>query len=212
MPVKLDLSGKRFGRLIAIKEHGRDLHGAVMWGCRCDCGRTSYVRGSSLAHGATRSCGCGVALRAAQPRTHGKTGTSLYRRWRAMLSRCKNIKDHNYGGRGIKVCEQWHSFEAFEADMAPGFSTMLELDRRDNNGDYEPGNCRWATRIQQQRNRRNNCNITWQHKTMTAQEWADLLGLKANTLIYRLRRGWSVPRALSEGVSHDVLLELAILQ
>lgn len=102
MPNKLNLSG-RFGRLTIVSEAGRDRHGAVMWLCACDCGGETLVRAAQLRSGVTASCGCGIALYAAQPKTHGATGTPLYLRWRAMLGRCFLKGRHeyaNYGGRG----------------------------------------------------------------------------------------------------------------
>lgn len=201
MPSKLMLAGERFGKLVVVAESGRDKHGAVMWLCTCACGATAAVRGSGLKAGTTRSCGCGVAEAASMPRSHGQTGSPLYQRWRAMLGRTGNPKHHeyaNYGGRGIGVCARWRqSFEAFQADMGPGFSPDLELDRRDVDGDYEPGNCRWVTSTEQQRNKRNNHRVTFDGRTQTVQGWAEELGIKPNTIVTRLRRGWPVDRALA---------------
>ena len=130
-----------------------------------------------------------------------------------MLQRCLNQNQseyRNYGGRGITVCEQWRLFEGFAQDMAEGFAANLELDRKDTNGNYEPGNCRWITRSEQQLNKRTNHRVEWRGREMTIQEWATVLHLKPNTIIYRLRRGWSVERALTEGVDKNVLeLEIA---
>jgi len=144
--------------------------------------------------------------------THGATGSALYSRWRAMLDRCENRKHRawaNYGGRGIKVCVEWHQFEAFARDMGPSFHPTLELDRIDVDGHYEPSNCRWLTHAEQQSNKRTNRVVTWRGRTMTVTEWAELLRMKPNTLVYRLRRGWPTERALTLGVPGDVLLELA---
>ncbi|NUP53400.1 MAG: hypothetical protein HOW97_39675 [Catenulispora sp.] len=129
-----------------------------------------------------------------------------------MLSRTGNPKNseyHNYGGRGITVCDQWRSYENFAADMGQTFSPELELDRTDVDGPYSPENCRWATRAEQQRNKRTNHAITWRGRTLVVTDWAELLGLKPNTVVHRLRRGWTVDRALTTGASPDVLLELA---
>ena len=209
VPKKLELSGMRFGKLLIAAASGRDRHGAYMWECLCDCGQTTIARGSQIASGATRSCGCGIAEAAArQETTHGQSGTPLYRRWRAMLDRATNPKHQdyrNYGGRGICVCEAWRSFEAFAADMGSTFDESLELDRIEVDGNYESNNCRWVTRLRQQRNKRTNHNLTYSSRTQTVQEWGEELGLKPNTIITRLRRGWSVERALSA----DALLEIA---
>lgn len=210
MPRGLELTGSQFGRLVAVGRSHQDKHRAWVWACRCDCGRAVLVRGSTLMAGNTRACASCATTESST--THGGTGTPLYLRWRAMLSRTeypKNRHYRNYGGRGIEVCSDWHDFEAFERDMGPTFSPELELDRINNNGHYEPSNCRWATRIQQQRNRRTNHPVTWRGRTLTIQEWGETLGIKPNTIVHRLRRGWALDRALSKGVSRHVLLQLA---
>lgn len=207
MPKKLNLSGKRFGKLLAQSTTEKDKYGAYIWTCVCDCGNYTKVRGGQLVSGVSRSCGCGVVDAARRPKTHGQAGTPLYQRWRAMLARTTNpnFEDfHNYGGRGIKVCERWREFEQFYADMGDSFRPELELDRKDANGNYGPDNCRWATRQDQQRNRRNNHRVTWSGETQTVQDWAERFGIKPNTIITRLRRGWSVDRALERD-----LLEIA---
>lgn len=130
-----------------------------------------------------------------------------------MLARTQDPNNRgyvNYGGRGISVCDAWQYFEGFAADMGPTFSPELELDRHPNNdGNYEPGNCRWATRAQQQRNKRSNHVIEWRDKRMTVTDWACLLGIQSNTLIYRIRRGWPIERAMTYNVNPRVLLEIA---
>lgn len=208
MPKKLNLSGMRFGRLLAQTATEKDKHGAYLWLCLCDCGTSSKVRASQLTSGVSQSCGCGVVDAATLPRTHGQTGTPLYLRWRAMLDRTSNPNHesfHNYGGRGIAVCEEWKSFENFFVDMGASFRPDLELDREDTNGNYEPSNCRWITPKENQRNKRTNHLVTWSGETQTVQDWAERLGIKPNTIITRLRRGWSVDRALER----DSLLEIA---
>lgn len=168
------------------------------------------VRGGTLVAGRTSACSSCATI--ASQTTHGMSRTPLYDRWRAMIGRVTQVNGdeyHNYGGRGIKICESWASFENFAADMAPGFSPELELDRRDVNGDYSPENCRWATEREQQRNKRNNHLVTWWGRTQTVQDWAEQLGLKPNTVIHRLRRGWSVDRALTKGADPTVLRAVA---
>lgn len=210
MPSALKLDGQRFGRLIAMERKHQDSHGAWVWLCRCECGRYVLVRGATLRGGKTSACAhCAAIVRNT---THGGTGTVFYSRWRAMLDRCENRHHRgwlNYGGRGIKVCDEWHDFAAFSRDMRPSFRSDLELDRTDVNGHYEPGNCRWITHAEQQNNRRNNHRLTWAGRTLSLAEWSSLLGLKPNTLLYRIRRGWPLERAITKGVAPAVLLEIA---
>lgn len=199
MPAKRALDGRRFGKLLVASDGGRDRRGAVLWRCLCDCGKTTLVRGSSLVQGRTASCGCGVAERARMPRTHGLSKSSFYGRWRAMRSRCgreRNSQYHNYGGRGITVCSRWKHFELFYADMAPTFFEGAELDRKDTNGNYDPGNCRWVRSVDQQRNKRSNRMVTLNGVRRTLVEWSEVSGVKASTILARIRRGWPEHRLL----------------
>lgn len=157
MSKRVDYSGRRFGRLLALRPGGLDRWGRVIWECRCDCGAVARVRQNDLHTGRTRSCGCcqGGALAHGHARRAGRSRT--YRTWRAMIGRCEvpsTAKFHNYGGRGIRVCARWRrSFAAFLADMGerpPGKT----LDRINGNKNYTPSNCRWATPIEQNLNRR----------------------------------------------------------
>lgn len=208
MPSALNLAGQQFGLLTARERVSKDAHGAWLWWCGCACGRDVVVRGSTLTAGRTSACASCATSQA--DITHGGTRTPLYQRWRAMLGRCEDPNNRawkNYGGRGVEVCAEWHDFAAFRADMGTGFAAHLELDRIDPDGHYEPNNCRWATRVEQQNNRRNNHRVTWRGETRTVREWALATGIKANTILYRLRRGWDVERALT--TPSRVLLEIA---
>lgn len=134
--------------------------------------------------------------------THGKSDTRLYRIYCGIKQRCKNSnsKDfHNYGARGIELCMEWDdSFENFFAwAMNNGYKDKLSIDRIDNNGNYCPTNCRWATVKKQARNRRTNHNVTINGVTRTAIEWAETNGIKKQTILSRLRRGWSGEEILS---------------
>jgi len=130
---------------------------------------------------------------------HSKCHTRIYQTWCDMWQRCTNPKYrrfHDYGGRGIGVCKRWESFKAFWSDMGEKPSDS-SLDRIDNNGHYSPSNCRWASRSQQQRNKRGNRNLNWNGKTQTATAWAEELGIRADAFRSRLRKGWSLEKVMT---------------
>lgn len=199
MPTKVNLMDRRFGRLTVVSESGRDQRGGVLWRCECECGRTTLVKSTSLVQGKTKSCGCGVRIAASQPRTHGQSDTELYRRWQAMKARCSNPNGkgfHNYGGRGIVVCPRWRSFENFMNDMGSSFLPSLELERINIHGNYEPSNCTWISHATQQRNKRSNHPVVINGVSKTLIEWSEETGIKANTILTRIRRGWPESRLL----------------
>lgn len=153
----LNLTGLRFGRLLGVRRSHQDKHHKWVWLFKCDCGVDHLAIGASVRKGDILSCGClQKEIVSGLHKKHGMAGSLLYLTWRQMHTRCynPNSQDYkNYGGRGIKVEERWHKFENFLADMGEKPSSELTLDRIDNNLDYGPNNCRWATRLEQQRNK-----------------------------------------------------------
>lgn len=178
-----DLSGQTFGRLTAVQYVGES-----KWLCRCECGKVTQVLTSNLTRGNSTSCGC--KHEEARYR-HGMSKSKLHGVWKSMRARCKNPNDpayRNYGGRGIRVCERWDDFSLFLKDMGPR-PPNTEIDRIDVNGDYEPSNCRWATKKVNLNNRRDNHLVTWRGETLPLTAWAERLGMNPITLYHRLTRG-----------------------
>lgn len=193
-----DLTNQPFGRLVARSRAENSQRGKARWNCECSCGNWCVVSGDNLRNSHTQSCGCWADEAS---RTHGRSGSRLYRVWQAMISRCESPKAsgyQNYGGKGIRVCERWRaSFVAFMEDMGQPPAPGLTIERKNGKGNYEPNNCRWATRKEQARNISFNRLLTFQGQTKVAAEWAELMGLTRNQLYGRLRRGWSVERVLT---------------
>lgn len=191
-PRRLNLIGQTFNEWTVLEKGDLGSNGAVYWKCRCSCGKVKLCQAGMLRNGGTKSCGHDRAI-------HGHSFTPTGRAWYGMRQRCYNPNDKNYpsyGGRGIKVCSRWlESLQNFVADMgiAPA---DLSLDRIDVDGDYEPSNCRWATRSEQQRNRRNNPKVDYKGETVTVIELADRAGIRLRTLRWRLANGWSIERAV----------------
>jgi len=210
MPKKIDLTGRRFGRLIVLHDTGERKNRCVAWHCKCDCGNEVDVRGDNLTSGNTTSCGCYNRERVVEANTtHGMSRQEktypVYVAWKSMLWRCENpnYKQYkDYGGRGVKVCEEWHDPVVFiDWALANGWREGLTLDRINNNGNYEPDNCRWATRKEQAQNRRSNHLVTFNGKTQCLTDWATELGINGRTLFYRIDRlHWPIERALTEPI------------
>jgi hypothetical protein len=189
----IDLTNKRFGRLKVIACGGRNLHGKLIWHCLCDCGQAGRVVGQSLRSGKTTSCGClRSEVTASASTTHGLSGTKVLSIWKNMMQRCNNPRNPgypDYGGRGIKVCKRWHDVTKFFEDMGEP-PTGLTLDRKDNNGDYSPENCQWATNKQQANNKRTSRSF----EGIPLKEWAQTLGIPYTTLIGRIKRNGTIHR------------------
>ena len=201
-----DLTGQRFGRLIAIKRADQKIRGHATWCCQCDCGRFSVVSSDKLVSGHTQSCGCFKSEVSSKTHTtHGCTGTRLYNIWSLMKKRCDDPKNELYGGRGISVCDEWRDFSVFKQwSQNNGYSENLTLDRKNPNGNYEPANCRWATNKEQQNNKRNNRSITFCGEPHTIAEWAEINGLPLQTLWNRLYTlNWPLERALTTPRKED---------
>lgn len=201
-----DLTGRVFGRLTVLSR-APNIKQWTRWSCRCECGTVVDTYSTSLLRGLTQSCGC---LQRERTSISGKTSNlkhgfynhPLYGVWDGMMRRCykpATANYRNYGGRGIAVCDDWHSPEKFVTwGIASGYTKGLSLDRYpDNNGNYEPGNCRWATMKQQLRNKRSNVFLEWDGQRRTVSEWAEVTGLRFHVIRSRMHRGWSTEDVLT---------------
>lgn len=209
--VKENLVGRRFGKLVVIKQvedyiTPSGIH-VAQWLCQCDCGKTTIVLGGSLKRNHTKSCGCLIAEKAKETfATHHGSYDKLYRVRLQIIDRCYNTKNKrykDYGGRGIKVCEEWlNNYEAFkEWAINTGYKEGLSIDRKNNDGNYCPENCRWVTSKIQSNNIRSNHYVEYNGKRQTVAEWADELGINYDTLFGRLfTKKWDVEKALSTPV------------
>lgn len=184
---KIDLTGNVYGRLTILAEAERTPLGQSRWLCHCECGNEKVIRGSSLTSGESLSCGCRKLEPNLKNTKHGESNSPVYRVWSSMLSRCQNPNHQaweNYGGRGIRVCPRWQDFRNFLHDMGKP-EQGLSLDRIDNEGNYEPDNCRWATRSEQASNVRTSA----QQGKKTQIELAKELGINVRTVRIRQRAG-----------------------
>lgn len=196
-----DLTNREFGRLI-VKYRVESKNGRAQWFCECKCGKTTIAAGKYIISGQTRSCGCLHLEKIAKGNPkHGMNRTPEHIAWKRMKARCYNIKGPDfadYGARGIVVCDGWlHSFANFYANVGPRPSPQHSIDRINNNGNYEPGNVRWATSTQQARNKRNNHHITFNNETLTIPEWAEKLNVPYARLVMRFYKGWPEDLALT---------------
>lgn len=198
----VDRTGIQYGRLKAMYKNGF-IGDQVAWFCQCSCGNTTTVSSYGLGSGSTQSCGCLQREKASEASsTHGLSNTREYRIWCAMKTRCTNENRDNYkhyGARGISVCSRWiNSFENFFSDMGPCPSEQHSIERNDPDGNYEPGNCRWATQTEQMRNTSRSVKVQWGGKEVTIAELSELTGVSYDLLQQRLRSGWCVDDAVNK--------------
>lgn len=207
----VDLTDKRFGRLVVLERLPIELtksgNKVRKWKCVCDCGNVINAVHSNLTKGATQSCGClQKELASKRFSTHKKRSTRLYSIHANMKQRCYNPKNKrykNYGGRGIIICPEWLGNNGFENfynwAVHNGYKENLTIDRINNNGNYEPLNCRWANSKEQRLNTTNNHKLTYNGKTLTAYEWSKITGINYKCILSRINNyKWSVERALTE--------------
>ena len=193
----LDLTGQRFGKLVVVKEAER-IRNKHAWECKCDCGNVTFVPTESLRSGNTKSCGC-------LSKTHGGSKTRLYVVWLRMMDRCyrpKTERYKNYGGRGIRVCNDWHKFENFRSwAMQNGYDPnakkfVCTLDRIDVNGDYGPSNCKWSTAKEQSQNTTRSHIINVNGESMTISQASEKYGISSATIWARIKvLGWDEEKA-----------------
>lgn len=207
--VYIDLTGKRFGSLLVVKRDETAPKGkgkSAIWECQCDCGNKCFYKTYELKNGSRTACSeCRKKLVDYSTRTkHGERRTRLYRIWEHIKGRCQNSNNDAYkyyGGRGITVCKEWQEFIPFrDWALANGYRDDLTIDRIDVNGNYEPSNCRWATRKEQANNRSTNCFLELDGKRKTFKEWEEITGIPAKSISLRNKRGWPIERILSEPV------------
>lgn len=194
---KQDIRGRTFGCLTALR-HVSGEGPKESWLFRCRCGREHVLRRKNTIRPGRARTHCKACVTASI--THGMTKHPAYAVWRSMIDRCR-LPSHqawaNYGGRGIRVCERWATFENFWADMGPSYRPGLSLDRRDNNEGYSPENCRWVGRKVQSRNKRTNRHIETPWGVMTVSEASERGGVGVTTILERLKRGWAEKDAAS---------------
>ena len=199
----IDLTGQRFTRLVvtgrAPNKSEKDTN--ARWHCKCDCGRMCIAYGQDLRREKFKSCGC---LNAERIYKHGQSRTKTYRTWLTMRQRCENPKNAaygQYGGAGIVVHESWKLFENFHADMGDAPSTRHTIDRIDGTKGYEPGNCRWATYAEQNRNLKSNVIVEIDGVSMVLQDWCKRYSINRNTVQTRIRNGWDIVDAITTPIN-----------
>lgn len=190
------LEGRKFGRLTAVKDVGTKGHNRL-WLCQCSCGNTKTTISYNLVKGLATSCGCKLRetllKRNQRLAKHRLSKIPEYQAWSHMMNRCRNPKEkryNDYGGRGIQVCKRWHNAKLFFSDMGPKPTPKHTIDRINNELGYFPLNCRWATRLVQNRNTRRNKILTINGISKCISEWAESATVKAGTIYARVESGW----------------------
>lgn len=192
-----DITGKRFGKLVVLGISHRIKKYKIFWLCKCDCGNVKAMVGVSLKSGIYKSCGCARYPKRKYPRD------SFYTKWMSMRNRCNNPNNTHYkryGGRGIKVCERWNDYNVFHEDMVPSYKKSLTLERINNDGNYEPSNCKWATTKEQARNTSRNAFYTIGGITKCFTEWCLGFSMNQTTVRARIKRGMTIEEALTAPV------------
>lgn len=193
-----DLTGQRFGKLIVVERAENDSQGNAQWLCKCDCGNKKVIRGYQLTNNKTKSCGCLVGH---NNETHKKSRTRMFNIWINMIQRCNNPKNScykYYGNKNIQVTKEWLDFENFyNWASTNGYTDKLTIDRIDNNGNYEPNNCRWVDMKTQQRNRSNNNLITINGDTKCLAEWCIIYHISPSAVWLRTQKGIDIVTAIT---------------
>lgn len=200
-------TGQRYGRWLVLGYTGSDSRGQSTWLCKCDCGNHSVISQNNLGSGASLSCGClHDEMLSEYSTSHGLAHrTPEYNTWVAMRQRCRNPKNQNYpiyGGRGITIDPAWEDFAVFLRDVGPKPSPKHSLDRINPDGNYEKGNVRWATQIEQCNNLRKNRVIEFGGEALTMSQWGTKTGLGGKLIAHRIDKlGWPIGRALTTPVN-----------
>lgn len=206
MPVK-ELVDERFGSLVVVERSDNDGSGSARWLCVCDCGERRTIAGTGLRAGRNKSCGCASPRFSSESlKTHGMSGTRTHSIWIGMRRRCSSAATgktrKNYFDKGIRVCSRWESFDLFLEDMGEA-PEGLSIERRNGLLGYSKSNCKWATPTEQANNTSSNTIVHHNGESMTVAMWAKRLGIKRNTLTYRLLRGLPIERALQPSIGNS---------
>lgn len=196
MTVIIDITGKRFGKLLVIRRSDkRNSSNDVLWECTCDCGNIKLATSGALRHGRTKACGCMMG----NP-THKDWGKSIRNIWLGMMARCykeNSTNYHYYGAKGILVCKEWHFYEVFKKwAFENGYIQGLTIERKNNKKGYNPKNCKWATYKEQNNNRSTNRFVTIDGVRKTLVQWSEVSGISQYRIRRRLESGWNAKDAV----------------